>query len=245
MVAWTSYGLDMKDYMIFLRLEQNPSDSNAAIAKEVGLSTESVRMRRHNIKEQGFLRPDKIITDPLFGERLQTEVESVYSPYNLGLTRQHVLFKDVPDRDVLNKLKLLCDEHPYTHYRVVAFGKNATLYVQFDIPPSITSTMNTLYSELAEYGLFKECLVVDGKFVTRNKADFTKWDVDSKEWELELERKSGRGSKTSRVEKVWGQIHKQPVDDKLEESNPTMACTLDMLDMHLLRELTINAHPKI
>jgi hypothetical protein len=47
------------------------------------------------------------------------------------------------------------------------------------------------------------------------------------------------------VEKVWDQIHKQPVDDKLEESNPTMACTLDMLDMHLLRELTINAHPKI
>ncbi|MHA1245735.1 MAG: AsnC family transcriptional regulator [Candidatus Thorarchaeota archaeon] len=133
--------LDLKDYLILLTLKQQPRLSNAKIAERVGVAPETVRLRVRALKERKILRPDRRINDPLIGERTQTEIEAAYLPSRLGLVRHHVLFSEIDTRDKLNALKQLCDVHPHTHYRVVAFGRCAALYTQFDLPPRGESTI--------------------------------------------------------------------------------------------------------
>jgi DNA-binding Lrp family transcriptional regulator len=245
MVAWRSYGLDEWDYLIFLTLEQNPSLSNVAIAKRIGISTESVRNRLHALKEKRFLRPDKTINVPLLGRRLQSEVEAVYSPGSLGLVRQHVFFQEIVDRSAVNALKLLCDDHPYTHYRTVSYGKLASMYAQFDIPPEIDRGMRGLYKELQKQGLFDSFLVLNQKHAAKLDADFTKWDADKDKWQIEYGTKSKVGERSSRIEKLWQRAVRKKKSIEMKEELVEMACTFDRLDMLLLRELTVNSRPNI
>lgn len=245
MVTWKSRGLEMKDYQIFLQLDRNPSQSNIAIAKEVSLSAEAVRIRRHALKKSRFLREDATIHDAILGERLQTEIQAVYHPHRLGLLRQHVLFKDITDRKSLNTIKMLCDVHPYTHYRSVMYSRNATLYVQFDIPPAIRRNMQTLYSILLEKGLYKSLEVIDEKYSSSQKADFARWNMDDNSWTLTYQRKSSRSEKTSKIEDLWEEFMRMKNKPQAEVLQPAMAYSFDSLDMLLLRELTINSRVTI
>lgn len=244
-VTWKSRGLEVKDYQIFLQLDRNPSQSNIAIAKEVGLSAEAVRIRRQALKKTRFLREDATIQDTILGERLQTETQAVYKPNNLGLLRQHVLFKDISSRKSLNTLKMLCDVHPYTHYRSVMYGKNATLYVQFDIPPAIRINMQTLYKKLLKKGLYESFEVIDEKYGASLKADFTRWNQDENSWTLAYQRKSSMSERTSKIEDLWDEFMKIRNKPRAEVLQPAMAYNFDSLDMLLLRELTINSRVSI
>ncbi|MGV9170741.1 MAG: hypothetical protein ACOC38_12475 [Promethearchaeia archaeon] len=249
MVAWSNYNLDLKDYLIFLSLERDPSLSNAAISKEVSqkepISSESVRIRIKKMKESGFLRPDCTIEDPVLGERAQTEVESVYTPSKLGLLRQHVLFDTIPDRTALDKLKTFCDSHPYTHFRTIGYSKGATLYVQFDIPPSAKNTMRDLYAELKKRELFTNLHVYDTQSLAKQEADFHEWNLVDNKWSMEYGTKSAKGRHLSRIEDLWENFQKSNEERDLELSPPDMKFELDKLDMALLRELSINGTPAI
>ena len=110
MVSWRLSGFDLKDFSIFLNLQQNPGASNGAIAKQVGLSAESVRTRLQAMKDHGFLRPDRTMIDPVLGERLETERRAIYSPEKIGLKRQHVLFRGIKSPEHLRHLEQVCDE---------------------------------------------------------------------------------------------------------------------------------------
>ncbi|MBD3159568.1 MAG: hypothetical protein GF309_12315 [Candidatus Lokiarchaeota archaeon] len=249
MVLWSSYGLDRKDYLIFLCLEQDPSLSNASISREVSetepISSESVRIRIQKMKQSGFLRPNRTIRDPILGDRTQTEVEAVYDPHKIGLLRQHVLFKDIPNRTSLNKLKAVCDSHPYTHFRTLGYSKGATLYAQFDIPPSTVDIMSELYSNLRERGLFAHLDYFETQFLATHEADFHEWNLVDNRWSVEYGTKSGKGSRLSRIEDLWEEFQTSQEEKNPEQTSPEMAFSLDELDMTLLRELTINGTPAI
>ncbi|MBS3793895.1 MAG: Lrp/AsnC family transcriptional regulator [Candidatus Thorarchaeota archaeon] len=249
MVLWSSYGLDRKDYLIFLCLEQDPSLSNASISEEVSetesISAESVRTRIQKMKESGFLRPDRTIEDPVLGERTQTEVEAVYNPHQIGLLRQHVLFQGVPNNRSLDGLKAACDSHPYTHYRTLGYSKGATLYAQFDIPPSAIETMHCFYTELEERQLFANLHVYETQSLAKHEADFHEWNLVDNKWSMEYGTKSRKGTGLSRIENLWDDFLQSHDEKGLEQKSPEMAFTLDELDMALLRELTINGTPSI
>ncbi len=245
MVTWKSRGLEVKDYQIFLQLDRNPSQSNLAIAKEVGLSAEAVRIRRQALKKSRFLREDATIHDAILGERRQTEIQAVYHPNKLGLLRQHVLFRNITDRKSLNSLKMLCDVHPYTHYRSVMYGQNATLYVQFDIPPAIRRNMQILYSSLLERGLYKSLEVIDEKYGVSQKADFARWNMDDNSWTLTYQQKSSISERTSKIEDLWEEFMRMKNKPQAEILQPALVYNFDSLDMLLLRELTINSRVTI
>ncbi len=244
MVTWQAYGMDSKDLMIFLVFERDPTMSNMVIAKEVGISSESVRTRIHAMKHKGFLRPDRTIQDPLLGKRLQTEIEVAYDPEKLGLLRQHVFFIDVPNRESLNRLKQFCDDHPYTHYRTLAYAQNATLYAQFDIPSEISKEMKKLYSSFQEQGLCKHIETVDSVVTSYHSADFKRWDDSKNMWKVHYDFKSSTGKRMSDLESMWNRYREKQTT--LETPSEIVSpLKLDGLDMHLLRELTINALPNI
>ncbi|TFG15461.1 winged helix-turn-helix transcriptional regulator [Candidatus Thorarchaeota archaeon] len=245
MVAWRAYDLDLKDYLIFLSLEKNPNLSNNAVGKEVGLSSEAVRLRRQHMKDEGFLRPDSIIEDPLLGNREQTETESVYNPSKLGLERQHVVFQGIRDRKALNNIKRVCDEHPYTHYRVMAYADGAAVYAQFDVPAAATTAMREFYNRIGKTELVESIFIQPTAFSSETKADFQNWDINESKWEIEYGTKSKTGERQSRVESIWvsflnGWERKPLQAEKIERVHD-----FDLLDMQLLREITINSQPKI
>ncbi|MBD3407960.1 MAG: hypothetical protein GF411_17705 [Candidatus Lokiarchaeota archaeon] len=248
MVAWRGYNLDMKDYEIFLKLKNDPSSKLHEIASavtkdsDISVSIETVRTRLMHMKEKGFLRVDREIKDPILGNRTQTEIEAVYLPQRLGLVRKHVFFNQVPNRESLNKLKMLCDEHPYTHYRTVAYSQGAVLYVQFDIPPSTEDSMNLLFKDLQDQDLFKSFRCQNSSYISKTPADFSQWDKKSNTWRIESDLKSERGSKQSALDTMWDQmletLDKNP---SLEPVRLNDELDLDRLDKLLLRELTINS----
>ena len=243
MTAVKNNGLDPKDYQIILTLEQNPSLSNARIAEKLGVAPETIRLRLRALKEKGVLRPDRTIKDPLLGKRMQTEAESAYLPSRLGLTRHHAIFTGIKSRAELNKLKKLCDIHPYTHYRVVAFGQRAALYTQFDIPPETEKTLVELYSELQKRGLCEDYLMLKSRYVSGGNAVLQRWDIESNKWDLDYGRKSAIGAQLSRLEGMWKAFLKEAPKEEPPETFPTHKSRFDKLDLVLLRELTVNARP--
>jgi len=243
MTASTTVRIDEKDLKILLQLEQDPSLSKSKIARRIGVAPETVRLRLQRLKDRGVLRPNRIITDPLLGERLQTEMEAVYVPSSLGLLRHHVLFLGVHTREQLNQLKRLCDIHPHTHYRVVAFGDGATLYAQFDIPPQAEPLIRELYERLVGRDLCEDYQVVESRYVSGKGADLQRWNTDSNKWEIEYGKKSSTGTRLSRVEAIWSDFLDQCPEEDPAEDRPRTPETLDQLDLLLLRELTINSRP--
>ncbi len=245
MVTWRAYDLDLKDYEIFLSLKKNPLQSNAEIGRSVALSSEAVRSRVHAMKSKGFLRANGEITDPVLGPRTQTESTGIYSPTALGLLREHVIFKGIPDRKALNVLKHMCDEHPYTHYRVPAYGESAALYVQFDIPAEISKTMQSFYDALKKRGLFSTHFVLDAHYHARCGADFSKWDTKRNSWTVDCGKKAGLGSNLSGLEDIWSSIQDTTEDNSAPEVRPEPGYGFDSLDLRLVRELTITSKPVV
>ncbi|MFW9931583.1 MAG: winged helix-turn-helix transcriptional regulator [Candidatus Thorarchaeota archaeon] len=243
MVTWRVYGLDLKDYEIFLSLKNNPLQSNAEIGRTVNLSSEAVRSRIHAMKSKGFLRDNRTIKDPVLGERLQSESNGVYQPRALGLLRQHIILKGIPDRRALEALNMLCDEHPYTHYYAPAYGESSALYIQFDIPPQISQSMKKLLEGLRKDDYFSKYVIVDEMHSSICSADFSKWDEKRDAWQIGQKEKSWLKKNYSDFEHIWKK-HSE-VNDGFTAPRiiPERSYDFDNLDARLLRELTINSKP--
>ncbi len=245
MVAWRAYDLDLIDYKIFLELRKDPFQSNSAIAKTLGMSAEAIRTRIHALKSKGFLRPNRKISDPVLGNRVQSDVEAIYNPHQIGLQRDHVFFTEIEDRKSLNVLKKICDAHPYTHYRTVAYSDKATLYVQFDYPPNIAEKMKVFYGEIGKSGVAQGMDVKHAKYRASANPDLKQWDIKKNRWNVEYGSKSGVNEKLSRLENIWSQSLNGINGYRANEVSINHNHNLDNLDMCLLRELTVNAQPSI
>ncbi len=243
MVTWRAYGLDLKDYEIFLSLKKNPLQSNAEIGRSVKLSSETVRSRVHAMKSKGFLRADRKILDPVLGERTQTESNGIYLPSTLGLLRHHLILQGIPDRTALKTLKRFCDEHPYTHYRVPAYGNSAALYIQFDIPPQIEKSIKKLIDFLKSKRLFSDYFTIEEYYFSMCNADFSKWDTKRNVWKLGLREDSSLIPDTSSLENVWQKSTSKSREFDVERTIPRKSYDFDNLDLRLLREITINSKP--
>lgn len=203
----------------------------------MGYSTEMVRLRIQKLKDVNFLRPNKLIEDPVFGKRMQTEQITTYRPYKINLRRQHVFFKDISSESSLQKLMQFCDEHPYTRYVVPTYMKNLTLYTQFDVPQEITGKMEMVYNLLKSNGLCSSILIFTNETNFRSKADFNRWNIHQKQWMFE-------SSKIKNVfQDLWDNFISKYQSDIRHRPiiKPSLDFRFDELDAKLLRELSINA----
>lgn len=203
----------------------------------MGYSTEMVRLRIQKLKDVNFLRPNKLIEDPVFGKRMQTEQITTYRPYKINLRRQHVFFKNISSESSLQKLMQFCDEHPYTRYVVPTYMENLTLYTQFDVPQEITGKMEMVYNLLKSNGLCSSILIFTNETNFRSKADFNRWNIHQKQWMFE-------SSKIKNVfQDLWDNFISKYQSDIRHRPiiKPSLDFRFDELDAKLLRELSINA----
>ena len=238
MTILTQYGLDYQDYLIFLSLHRDPFSSSHQLSKEIGISAETIRKRISKLKKIGFLRPDRAIDDPLLGKRQQSEVESIYIPQRIGLLRQHVFFRKIPNNKALEKLISLCEIHPYTHYRVVTFSEGLNLYAQFDIPPTINKEMIQLYDTLHDQKLFASYSIFNTQYVGKSIINFKNWSFNFSDWNLIDHSPFGY---PNQLEGLWKTFLDEGDIKKPKKVEPKFVHKFDLLDMKLLRELTINA----
>ncbi|KKK57054.1 hypothetical protein LCGC14_3058370, partial [marine sediment metagenome] len=106
-----------KDFKLIQALQTDPLISMKKLAKKVDISWPTVKKRYNRMVEEG------IIGLPV----------AIYKVETLGLLRISVIAK-VLTMELLKKLELACDVHPYTHYRSRFFGEHFGLLIQFDIP---------------------------------------------------------------------------------------------------------------
>jgi len=226
------------DQSIFNELYVNPFQSAHAISQKLGLGSQKVRDRIHRMKSTGLLRPDIQIDDPLLGKRVQTEVLASYYPKSIGLSRQYVFFDNIRSKIQLGKLTAFCDEHPYTHYRAVAYGNNSSLYVQFDVPENITSDMIKLYRELAsELDLGVDTLNASIETIDI-LPNFNKWSLFTDEWNFDKTFEHGPV-----IDSLWDEfsVHPENFVPEYYITPPSERYTMSELESKLLRELTVNA----
>lgn len=215
--------LDFNDFLIFYELLQDPFKSANKIANSLGLAPGTVRERIASMKNRGFLGQDHEINDPVLGKRVIGEVSVAYDPSSLGLIRQHVLFSQVATPSALDRLIQFCDAHPYTHYRAIILGEGLGLYTQFDVPPEISSAMQSLYLHLGEV-LDVKVTVLESQTRRSSVPDFTGYSIFD-------------GWRMPKLEDLWTQF--EPSGIQSEKSSPSKKLT--DFDLALLRELTINA----
>jgi len=109
--------LDNIDQDIIILLIDNPFRSMNDIAKVLEIPYSNIKTRISKLKENGYIRKDNKIIDPVLGERIVTESIGIYDYNSLGLIRQHVIFYNIPNYETLINLERFCDIHPYTKFR--------------------------------------------------------------------------------------------------------------------------------
>jgi len=242
---WGQYDLDAAAYSIFLYLQQNPLIPVKTIADELGYSTTLVNARLESLKEQGFLRPSREIFVPFLGTRLQTEVEAVYDPNPLGLQRFNIFLEDIPDLSSLHELETFLAIHPYTHYHIALFNTQASLFVQFDIPPSAETYLTELLETLQGHDYYHSYSFMKQLFVAKSKFDFNRWQLSSNKWEIYSQNDLVETSLDSELDFLWRDFLAQYQPATPPQSQVEMVFDFDKIDMSLLRELTVNAKPNI
>lgn len=243
-IDWNNYELDKPAYEIFVILQRDPTISISQLSEELEYSPTLINSRLESLKKQEFLRPDRFISVPFLGKRLQTDAEAVYEPSTLGLTRMSVFLHEIPTRDELRYLEQLLEIHPYTHYYVTVFGNKTSIFCQFDIPPDASKHLEQLFEILINTGYFRSYQAMTQKYIAESKVDTSKWYLPSNQWQLYSEDEFDSTTMDSELELLWYDFLSENKFKPTERNQPEMV-KIDEIDLKLIRELTINAKPNI
>jgi DNA-binding Lrp family transcriptional regulator len=170
--------LNSEDFAILLALESNPFMPMTELAELLGVTRVTAKKRVEDLKKR------EIIRKPI----------AMYDPKALDLHRVNV-YAQVESLEKLKILELACDEHPYTHYRVRAYGGGFGLHIQFEIPRGTYSHLKVFFEELRKKGITKEqrlCVSTDVRTdafadLTRYNSKLSKWNFSWSEWFDSLE----------------------------------------------------------
>ena len=163
-----STNLSSEDFAILLALESNPYMPMTELAALLGVSRITAKKRVDDLKERDIIRK------PI----------AIYNPNSLFLKRVNV-FAKLKTVEQLQKLELVCDEHPYTHYRVRAFGGGFGLFIQFDIPESSVKLLNDFFKTLQKERILESfTLLPSTNLRTDVYADLKRYNVKLSSWEF-------------------------------------------------------------
>lgn len=186
-----------------------------------------------------ILRQDAIKEDPVVpgSQRIYTAVEANYNPAKLGLIRQHVIFRKLPDLEKIKIFEKMCDYHPFTHYRTLLLGQGMNAYAQFDIPLGIEELMDEFYDKMSKILGCKGFEVINSKISTYSELKFDHWNQKENRWNFSV---FGDDS----LDHMWNNDIPDVSAEYLERNTKSVIHKLNSLDLMLLREVTINARVK-
>lgn len=255
-----SFNIDKINFDIFLSLLQDPLQSERSISRLTGISLPTVKDRLFELKQKNFLRSDKVIYDPVLGERKQTEVEASYVPKAIGLEKIYVLFTNIVSISQMGKLISIIGSHPYCHYQTQCPGNTGVIFSSFHIPAGTSSTVDSFCKEISNENKCNYIFLKDMDFEAESFMDFSKWDIFKQIWTLQsknydtLSSISGHNPETNVLEQTIlafadGDKFSNPnnviLREQQEIQNYQTNSNFDLnsaslLDMSLIRELTLN-----
>jgi DNA-binding Lrp family transcriptional regulator len=243
------------EYLIFTILEKNPLKSARTLAKETDYTLYSINEALKKLKNQNFIRNERMIIDSLLGERIQNEVEGRYSTFSLSLKQIHVQLSNLTTKSQIKQIRSIIASHPYIHYISQVLGTNIGLYCIFHIPEGVEKKINTFIQALSKNFDLKINFLYVCDNPIRSNVDFSNWDRINNQWVINthpsdtLDHLTGVASPENAFEEIWNDT----IDILLHEKNTYFEPKtvqqdireIDELDLLLVRELTINAKPNI
>ncbi|MCY3414963.1 MAG: hypothetical protein INQ03_25155 [Candidatus Heimdallarchaeota archaeon] len=209
----------------------------------IDMSYYAVKKSYEELFSLKILRQQQDFVDPVVPgrKRLLTEVEGNYKPEVLGLVRHHVIFKQVPNKQMVERFKIACDEHPYTHYRTMLLGAGMNCYAQFDVPKDAELDMMDFYKDLKKYIKANALVKINHSISTYSELKMNLYDPNENRWKFKIFKSKGKSDEIS-LEETWEQMDKvKPVNFKKSKS---LIDSLKDIELNLIRELTINANVK-
>ena len=161
-----STNLSSEDFAILLALESNPYMPMTELATLLGITRITAKKRVDDLKERDIIRK------PI----------AIYNPYSLLLKRVNV-FAHSKSIEQLRRLELACDEHPYTHYRVRAFGGSFGLFIQFDMPENSVNLLCEFFQKLQNEEILESYILLPSSNLrTDVYADLKRYNVKLSSW---------------------------------------------------------------
>lgn len=200
-------------FKLFQFLQKHPRANYSQIAENLGISDKTAKSYVDYLKENGYI----------IGTR------ATFIPEVLGLETALYIIKERKIENIV-LLEKLADFHDYTCFRNRILGSIQGLVMQFYIPEEAIKYLDELFSQLKELKVIEDFsrLKAD-KFRTDTKPEFEQYDNVLGEWIWNLH--------------SWEQKYEKTSSKKPEETqNQELTKRLQILDLQLLRELTIDAN---
>lgn len=204
--------LTFENLKILAALGRNPTGTNQSLCKDVGISAQSLKNR----------------LDQLYSQKILLGVSATVSPFAVGLEAIAVFAEVSPENWGL--FEKVCDDHPYTRYRIRTFGAVNGIFAIFSIPFHTTHILVDLLEKLKKRGSIQNYeLVVPTSSYISSETDFGYYNVDTG-WNFNWEK--------------WEEILEKDGAVGLESPPPSVLPRLDETDMGILRQLSINVRRK-
>ncbi len=154
--------MTFENLKILAALGRNPTGTNQSLCKDVGISAQSLKNR----------------LDQLYSQKILLGFSASVSPFAVGLEPIAVFAEVSPENwSVFEKV---CDDHPYTRYRVRTFGAVNGIFALFSIPFHTTHIITDLLEKLKKRGSIQNYeLVVPSSSYISSETDFDYFDVDT------------------------------------------------------------------
>ena len=174
--------MTFENLKILAALGRNPTGTNQSLSKDVGISAQSLKNRLNQ----------------LYSQKILLGVSASVSPFAVGLEAIAVFAEVSPENwSVFEKV---CDNHPYTHYRIRTFGAVNGIFALFTIPFHTTHIITDLLEKMKKRGNIQnyEIAVPTSSYIT-SETDFDYFDIDTgwnfnwEKWEKTLEKDGAVG----------------------------------------------------
>ncbi len=228
-----------KEMEILAELRRTPLVSMNVMASQLKLAPNTVKTRIEKMKSKGIILDDKIIIDPVLGERRSSEILGQVSPEKIGLVPIYYILKGIHSNDDYQEICEYLDNHPYIISRILSISSGLNIYVTFYVPPKGIENLTIFINRLKEMRLTSDTtkLIPDNRII--NHINFEYWDIDKMSWSINGE------SFITEFANIFDET--MASNSEIELTNPEFIVRpkINAMDLEIMRELTINGKPRI
>ncbi|MCY3412451.1 MAG: Lrp/AsnC family transcriptional regulator [Candidatus Heimdallarchaeota archaeon] len=228
------------DLSVLIALRDDPLASYSSLGAKLDLAPNTIKSKIQSLKDDGILRKDGMITDPVLGKRKITETIAYINTNALGLKRLYFLLVDILSYADYEKIVVFLDNHPYTTFQVLCTGNELNIYVEFQIPESETQLLKKFLRKIRDMQLYKKMIYIDPVSVISGKDDLTRWDNYDLSWDLSIDDRSEEVS----IKDLFVKYLNTPLP-KQKPTRVSETKNIDPLNLKILRELTINGKASV
>jgi DNA-binding Lrp family transcriptional regulator len=198
---------------VLIALHGNPLGDVNSLSRQAGISPIT------------FVRSlKKLQTEGLFDKRGFVSSQISFSAVGMELV---IVFMNAPQRN-WNKIEEMCDNHPYTSYRVRCYGDTNGIFALFAMPTGSLSLLLQLLDIMKKNGTFTDYRLhrlLNEQIYT--EVDFRRYNNGLGTWSFGWD--------------GWAKIIDEGNPAELKEFPPTVLHHMTAVDMQVLKQLSMNA----